>query len=226
MLVNWNFQDEIANSTTQQINRQKSARNLAIIQIDPSEPRAVFFDTKRGVKSVATLTECNCTDFNFAGKGARKEFKPCMHIYRLAIELGLMAAKYLDREARHSLAAHLSREETQRLQKLPQDLSQWGGWALNVHESGIQRNRQYRAYFICCEESSGIQYLANGWRVHGYGVTLNRCECNDFFERRLPCKHIYSVAIDLKIDLPFTRSNYEEAKKQGLDIIFEFPATT
>ena len=48
MLANWNFKDEAANSTTQQINRQKSARNLEVIEFDASEPRAVFFDPKQG----------------------------------------------------------------------------------------------------------------------------------------------------------------------------------
>ena len=47
MLTNWNFSDEPANATTQQINRQKSARNLEILQFDASEPRAVYFDPKR-----------------------------------------------------------------------------------------------------------------------------------------------------------------------------------
>lgn len=64
MLTNWNFSDESANSTIQQINRQKSARNLQILQFDPSEPRAVFFDPTRSDKSTATLNKCNCRDFN------------------------------------------------------------------------------------------------------------------------------------------------------------------
>jgi hypothetical protein len=51
MLINWNFQDEAANSTTQQINRQKSARNLEILQFDPSEPCAVFFDPQQELSS-------------------------------------------------------------------------------------------------------------------------------------------------------------------------------
>jgi len=51
MLIDWNFQDEAANSTTPQINRQKSARNLEILQFDPSEPHAVFFDSKRNEKT-------------------------------------------------------------------------------------------------------------------------------------------------------------------------------
>ncbi len=80
MLTNWNFKDEGENSTTQQINRQKSARNLEVIRFDPSEPRAVFFDTKRNTKNIATLSECDCKDFNLAGKNPRKSFKPCMHM--------------------------------------------------------------------------------------------------------------------------------------------------
>ena len=110
---------QAANSTTPQINRRKSARNLEVLQFDPSEPRAVFFDPKRGTRHTATLTECDCSDFNLAGTNPRKTFKPCMHIYRLAIELGLLEAKYLDHRARFALAGALSHEETHRLQQLP-----------------------------------------------------------------------------------------------------------
>ena len=162
MLTNWNFQDEAANSTTQQVNRQKSAQNLEIVQLDPSEPRAVFFDPKRINRQTATLTHCDCSDFNFAGSSLRKSFKPCMHIYRLAIELGLVEAKYLDHRARFGLAATLSREETQRLQRLAPDSTQWGSWASVIHASGVQRNRQYRAYLIYHDEHEPIHETAGG----------------------------------------------------------------
>ncbi|HTB85415.1 MAG TPA: SWIM zinc finger family protein [Candidatus Sulfotelmatobacter sp.] len=224
MLDKWDFQNEVENSTTQQINRQKSARNLEIIQFDPSEPRGVFFDTKRNSKNTATLCECDCKDFNFAGQNRRNSFKPCMHIYRLAIELGLLEAKYLDRDARHSLAGFLSKEETLKLQGLSEDPSQWGGWASAIHASGIQRNRQYRAYLIYYEEKGVTETTSSGWTVHEYEVALNRCECGDFLDRRLPCKHIYAAALGSKIELPFKFSDYDKAKKQGLDIVFEFPA--
>lgn len=32
-----------------------------------------------------------------------------------------------------------------------------------------------------------------------YNVTLTSCTCGDFIARRLPCKHIYRLAIDLGI---------------------------
>jgi hypothetical protein len=37
--LDWDFQDEAVNSTERQKDRQKSARNLVIIEIDPSVPR-------------------------------------------------------------------------------------------------------------------------------------------------------------------------------------------
>jgi hypothetical protein len=223
MLAKWDFKDEAANSTAQQINRQKSARNLEIIQFDPSEPRGVFFDPKRGTRHTATLSECDCNDFNLAGTNPRKSFKPCMHIYRLAIELGLLEAKYLDHEARFALAGIRAREETERLQRLPSDPLQWGSWPAEVHAAGIQRNRQYRAYLIAHGEQDAVRQTESGWSIHGYTVRLDYCDCMDFPDRRLPCKHIYAAALSSGISLPLSYSEYEAAKKQGLEIVFEFP---
>jgi hypothetical protein len=223
MLTNWDFKDETTNSTTQQINRQKSARNLEIVQFDPSEPRAVFFDPKRGTKNTATLSECGCNDFNFAGTSPRKEFKPCMHIYRLAIELGLIEAKYLDHDARFALVGVRSRLETERLQRLLLDSTQWGDWSSEIHASGIQRNRQYRAYLIIFAEQNSIRQSQTGWMVHDYNVRLNQCDCMDFCERRLPCKHIYAAALAAGISLPLSQSECESAREKGFEIVFEFP---
>ena len=222
MLDNWNFKDESANSSLQQVNRQKSAANLVVLQFDPSEPCATFFDPKRGERHTATLSSCDCNDFNMAGAFPRKSFKPCMHIYRLAMELGLIEAKYLDRDARFSLAGALSREETQRLQTCPADTGQWGGWAAGVHASGVQRNRQYRAYAIKFLEADSVRVVPNGWVIHGYNVSLSGCDCLDFRERNLPCKHIYVAALCSEIALSLTFDEYSSAQKAGATIIFDF----
>src|ERR1035437_9324553 len=222
MLANWNFKDETANSTTQQINRQKSARNLEALQFDASEPRAAFFDPKRGTKHTATLTKCDCSDFNLAGTNPRKRFKPCMHIYRLAIELGLIEAKYLDHSARFAAVGALAQQETARLQRLPGDPTQWGGWPSEVHASGIQRNRQYRGYSIVRDEQGAVCQADGSWTIHAYSVSLGDCGCPDFLDRRLPCKHIYAAALASQIALPLSEAEYEAAKKQGLEIVFEF----
>ena len=61
--LQWGFGDEAVNSTTPQINRQKSARNLVILDFDPSEPGAVFFDPRHEQMHAATLSQCDCFDF-------------------------------------------------------------------------------------------------------------------------------------------------------------------
>ncbi len=215
MLTHWDFTDAAANSTSQQINRQKSARNLVVRELDRSTPRGVFYDRHRKETHIATLSTCDCHDFNFAGDGHWRTFRPCMHIYRLAIELGLVDVIYLDWRARAAWAGPLAELETKRLQRLPRDPSQWGGWAAEVHESGIQQNRQYRAYSIVREEQHSVLQTPDGYLVHDYAVDLSRCTCADFSERRLPCKHVYAVALTFGISLPFDYDSYQKAHSEG-----------
>ena len=214
--LQWDFQDKIANSTTHLINRQKSARNRIIRDFDASVPHGVFFDPKRDRTHRASLNQCDCYDFT-----RLRDLKPCMHIYRLAIQLGLLEAKYMDSRAKSSFAGGLTREETERLQGFPSEENQWGRWASDIHASGIQRNRQYRAYSIHHVERAAVK-TDNGWLVHGYPVTLGSCSCADFSERRLPCKHIYAAALESGIDMPFTHSEFQAAQDQGLEIVFRF----
>jgi SWIM zinc finger len=87
---------------------------------------------------------------------------------------------------------------------------------------GAQFNRQYRAYSIYYDESGSVSKTADGWLIHGYSATLNYCACKDFFDRNLPCKHIYAAALDSKISLPLTYADYDAARKQALEILFEF----
>jgi hypothetical protein len=213
MLTNWNFDDEIANSTTPQINRQKSARNLAILEFDPSVPRALFFDVKRDARHTATLTQCDCKDFNYIGNTPRLAFKPCMHIYRLAIELGLIEAKYVDQNTQYRLFGAMAREETERLQQLASGGTQWGGWPSEIHESGMQKTRQFRGYAISQRELDSLRVVEAGWIIHNYNVTLASCDCADYRERKLPCKHIYAGALVSKIALPFTLAEYEAGQR-------------
>jgi hypothetical protein len=227
-LANWDYGNEALNSTTQQINRQKSARHLEILQFDPSEPRAVFYDHKRKRANMATLTVCDCNDFN--RQTSSKIVKPCMHIYRLAIEIGLIEPKYFGWQAQFVIAAKLSREETERLQRLPLDPSQWGGWTSAIHDSGIQRNRQYRAYLIRDTEIEAINETSAhqrpcSWHIHGYKVMLDSCSCLDFLKRKLPCKHIYAAALASGIGLPLREADFDAALQQGLEMVFQFPPT-
>ena len=225
MLEKWNFIDPVANSTTPQMNRQKSARNLIAISIDRRNCTGLFFDSKKDVQNAASLSKCDCNDFNFAGTAPRKRFAPCMHIYRLAMELGLLEAKYEDHRARKAQLAHQivqkKQAETARLQSLLREHGAWGGWNNAVHKSGLQRNRQYRAYFIL-DDGDAVQEFKEGWIIHNYRVTLYSCECHDFIDRKLPCKHVYASALASGIALPLTHEAFIAAKDQGLENVFRY----
>lgn len=193
-----------------------------IVTIDKQNATAIFWDVKKGTGNTATLARCDCKDFNFSGNAPRKTFKPCMHIYRLAMELGLLDAKYEDHRAKEARISQQKQEETERLQALKPDLGFWGRWNKLVHEADIQKNRQYRSYFIMNDEADEVQTVGNGWVIHEYYVTLESCECADFISRFLPCKHIYAAALVSGIALPLTKEEFVAAKDQGLENVFRY----
>jgi hypothetical protein len=121
MLNHWNFGDDAANATLAQINRQKSALNLFVVALDRHSRSGIFADPKRREDHTATLKQCDCHDFNFAGRSPRQRFAPCMHIYRLAMELGLLEPKYLDAGARRHAIADMKYCELARLRHIPRD---------------------------------------------------------------------------------------------------------
>ena len=75
------------------------------------------------------------------------------------------------------------------------------------------------------DEHGAVRETAGGWRTHDYSATLDHCECPDFLNRKLPCKHIYAAALASKISVPFTDADYEAARNRGLEIVFEFPTS-
>jgi len=144
-----------------------------------------------------------------------------MHIYRLAMELGLIEAKHEDRKTRDAGIGKRTRAETERLQSFPPDHCAWGRWSADIHDSGIQKNRQFSAYAMKFEEPGPLMRDGDWWRIHGYSVTLQVCECPDFLERRLPCKHIYAAALDSDISPPLTYGEYAAARAQNLERVVE-----
>lgn len=123
----WDFTDIAKNSTTQLINRQKSALNVEIRNIDASNRSGIFFDLNNGTVQTS-LDECECFDFNYIGSSPRKKFQPCKHIYRLAIELGFLEARHIASKSRLSSLSPEERrkEEVDKLRSLPKDGEQWG----------------------------------------------------------------------------------------------------
>lgn len=195
MLADWDFSDEELNNKRDAINRRKSAQNLELLLFDQASQTAEFKDDFENV--MTSLQRCSCTDFNYVGGNPRKSFKPCKHIYRLASELGLIELKYLDFHARQQLikkeASTAAEDSLKMLKLLPRDPSQWGAWNSRVHEDYYQELRIQRGFeALQCDQ---FELYEDGFIFNSYQVDLEMCTCMDFFARRIPCKHIYALAI-------------------------------
>jgi predicted nucleic acid-binding Zn finger protein len=190
-LENWDFRDPVLNAAFQLINRQKSALNCGIISLDRDTKEAVFHG-QNGPAVKTSLTNCSCSDFNFIGTGQRKKFSPCIHIYRLAMELGLMQAKYFKNIQK--TWQERTTDELAKIHEMERDPAQWGSWSKEVHKKSGQKERQHRAYEIF--EWKDFEIEDNGTiKISGYPVILESCACADFEERKAPCKHIYCLAL-------------------------------
>jgi predicted nucleic acid-binding Zn finger protein len=226
VLENWDFSDQKLNGSVSLVNRQKSATRLVVLALDRAARSGRFFDREKELGADTTLRHCSCKDFSFVGKSPRKSFKPCMHIYRLAMELGMLEPRYLDHDAREALrvatVGDLKRAEDQRLRALGSDPGAWGGWPTELHASGLQLNRQYRAYFIADGESMESDLASSDPEPGAYMTSLDRCSCPDFQSRHIPCKHVYARAIEQRLPIPLKQSEYLEAKRAGRDVVFEY----
>jgi hypothetical protein len=56
--------------------------------------------------------------------------------------------------------------------------------------------------------------------VNNWCASLADCACPDCDERRLPCKHIYAVALSSNIHLPLSLAEYQTAMKRGEELFF------
>jgi len=218
-IKDWDFKNIQANSTTQLINRQKSALKLKVLELDKDSKIGTFYDPKNG-KVKASLEECECRDFHYIGKARRKTFTPCMHIYRLAIELGLMEARYVDSKTKSAMMSPEEKilEDLEYLQLLEKDPSQWGSWSTRIHYARAQKNRQYRAYEIA-DDTQIIDFTTRTGIINDYHTTLESCTCPDFKERYLPCKHIYCLALMLGIPLSLSKEEYQIQKDEYNSLI-------
>jgi len=222
MIEKWNFSDNDQNSSKQLINRQKSALRLRLIKVDREKKSGIFHSEKDG-NIATTLNKCECYDFNYTGNWQRKKFSPCKHIYRLAIELGLMEPAFVDYKAKREdkEIEDLLYDSEKKLRSLKSASDQWGGWDAKIHKTRPQRNRQYRAYEIINEYTCKVR--ENSAVIGDYNVTLRSCDCFDFENRALPCKHIYCLALLKKINLYLTPEQHEEKKKEFIE---DFDAET
>lgn len=81
-------------------------------------------------------------------------------------------------------------------------LKPWLNWEYGIHTDDAQISRQSRAmtypFNFQIDEENQIARFSSTSDLPYYDTTLANCTCNDFQERKLPCKHIYRLAVELK----------------------------
>jgi len=104
----------------------------------------------------------------------------------------------------------------------------FGKWAVSDHGKLGQARRMERAAYAIREiwtppwliDGESKTYAIRGSRDAPYAVTLDSCTCPDFEERRLPCKHIYQLAVFSKqVPLAFLEQSRPTQNSQA-----NFPA--
>ncbi len=147
-----------------------------------------------------TLEYCECFDFK-----SRK--MPCKHMYRLAIELGVIDADGVKEDE----VKQVLKNDT----AVPGMISGFGCWASTNSPgqwSRFDRSVDCIPEIISSSMQKG-QFIGSG---EIYDTSLLICTCRDFEERQLPCKHIYRLAVLLGV-------LNKDGSKGEIDADFDFP---
>lgn len=224
-MTNWDYGDVAKHSSSAVQNRLKSASTLSVVFLDRKRGHGSLYSLKTGIEHIATHQDCSCKDY----AKHRSCVLPCMHMLRIAMEVGMMPWFTRSRRLRVIGVNPLSTIgiiESQRLMDFQKDESSWGSWSPEIHRLRIQHTRQLRGYDYW---ASGIllgrirQVSPSLWIVcssHAvskqYYVSLSSCGCLDYRDRQLPCKHIYAVVIGLGCRIPISEQFYKDHQDRGL----------
>lgn len=180
-LKEWSEWDVSVHSDDAQISRQGRAMTYPFMfDIDETAKTARFSSTSDLPYYDTSLSQCNCYDF----QGRQL---PCKHMYRLAVELGVI--EIIRRKPGSGSAA--SKELLAEI-KASKDV--------DSHPEQVKRMKSAKSAKMTPISIDYIEQIAifAGSGKNLYKTTVDSCTCRDFFVRRLPCKHIYRLRMELK----------------------------
>jgi transcriptional antiterminator Rof (Rho-off) len=101
-------------------------------------------------------------------------------------------------------------------------IHEWLDWDYSIHNSEAQIGRQGRSMtypfdFEINVKSKTARFSSTSDLPY-YDTSLRDCDCYDFQERKLPCKHIYRLAVELKLIEIINRSTSEFVNKKINDV--------
>ena len=176
IIKEWSDWEYSTHCDKSQIDRQGRAMTYPFtFKINKDTETARFSSTSILPYYDTALSSCTCGDFE-----ERK--LPCKHIYRLAVELGMI---------------EIIKRPTFNKKKL-EDIKN----SSDIDNEPEQLKRQNSGLSSKCTpaeidfESQTAVFKGSGKTP--YTTTFTSCTCRDYFVRRLPCKHIYRLRYELR----------------------------
>ena len=171
----WPDWDASIHTDEAQISRQGWSMTYPFsFEINKTTKTARFSSTSDLPYYATSLSNCNCYDFQ--GRGL-----PCKHIYRLAVELGvieIIKRPSFDKDKLAEVKATVD---------------------IDKHPEQIKRQRS--ALDTKCTpveiDYKNMTAVFSGSGKTPYETTMWSCTCRDFFVRKLPCKHIYRLRYEI-----------------------------
>lgn len=170
----WPDWDDSIHESESQIARQGRAMTYPFsFRVSKKNKTARFSSTSDLPYYDTSLQECTCYDF-------QERHLPCKHMYRLAAELGVI--EIIKRPTFDKNAVEKIKNSD------------------DIDSAPDQVKRQKSAekckpISIDYENKTGV-FAGSG--KSPYETTEDTCTCRDYFVRRLPCKHIYRLRMELR----------------------------
>lgn len=171
----WLDWDMSLHSDDSQIDRQGRAITYPFtFKLNKSNSTARFSSSTELPYYETSLSSCTCFDF-------QERRKPCKHIYRLAVELGII--DIIKRP-------NFDKEKVESIKN-----------SSDIDNEPDQLKRQKSAMASKCKPIE-INYqdktaIFSGSGKTPYTTTTDTCTCRDYLVRKLPCKHIYRLRYEL-----------------------------
>lgn len=175
-LKSWTDWDDSIHEDEKQIERQGWAMNYPFtFEIDQENSSGRFSSTTMVPYYETHLDSCTCNDY-------MERQKPCKHIYRLAVELGLIEI----------VKRHGGGYDKKKLDEIKNSDD------IDSQPDQLKRQKSALKCKIIKLDRENKKALFKGSGKDPYETTLDTCTCRDFVVRNLPCKHIYRLRMELE----------------------------
>lgn len=177
IIKDWSDWEYSVHSDDSQIIRQgRSMTYPFTFRVNKKAQTARFSSSSELPYYDTTLSSCTCGDFE-----NRK--LPCKHIYRLAVELGVIEIV--------KRTPHRSTYDKEHLDALRNS---------NDIDNDPEQIKRQKSSVKCTPikiDYENETAIFKGSGKSPYTTTTTTCTCRDYFVRRLPCKHIYRLLTEL-----------------------------